>query len=147
EFRERRLRGRMPMQVSEAMKFFDTAVQALAYAHAQGVVHRDVKPGNLFYTQTREGPTLKVLDFGLAKIFNDEAIGMQPSVKTAGNFFMCSPSYGAPEQFDSRVGEVGPWTDVYAVALVFVEALADKKARHADSMAEAALLALNPATR
>ncbi len=147
EFRERRARGRMPLNLEEAIKLFDPAVQALAYAHSQGVVHRDVKPGNLIYTQTREGPKLKVLDFGLAKIFDDEAIGMQPSVQTAGNFYMCSPSYGAPEQFDSRTGPVGPWTDVYAIALVFAESLADQKARHADSMAEGAILALNPATK
>jgi eukaryotic-like serine/threonine-protein kinase len=147
EFRERRSRGKMPLSLEEAIKLFDPAVQALAYAHSQGVVHRDVKPGNLIYTQTREGPKLKVLDFGLAKIFDDEAIGMTPSVQTAGNFYMCSPSYGAPEQFDSRVGPVGPWTDVYAIALVFVESLADQKARHADSMAEGAILALNPATK
>ena len=147
EFRERRGRGKMPLSLEEAIKLFDPAVQALAYAHSQGVVHRDIKPGNLIYTQTREGWKLKVLDFGLAKIFDDEAIGMQPSVKTAGNFYMCSPSYGAPEQFDPRIGPVGPWTDVYAIALVIVESLADQKARHADSMAEGAILALSPATK
>jgi serine/threonine-protein kinase len=147
EFKERRARGRMPLSLDEAVKLFEPAVQALAYAHSQGVVHRDVKPGNLIYTQTREGAKLKVLDFGLAKIFNDEAIGMQPSVQTQGNFFMCSPSYGAPEQFDPKLGQVGPWTDVYAMALVFTESLADRKARHAESMAEGALLALNPATK
>jgi eukaryotic-like serine/threonine-protein kinase len=147
EFRERRARGKMPLTLEEAIKLFDPAVQALAHAHSQGVVHRDVKPGNLIYTQTREGPKLKVLDFGLAKIFDDEAIGMQPSVQTSGNFYMCSPSYGAPEQFDPRTGPTGPWTDVYAMALVFVESLADQKARHADSMAEGAILALNPATK
>jgi serine/threonine-protein kinase len=147
EFKVRRARGQMPLSLDEAVKLFDSAAQALAYAHSQGVAHRDVKPGNLVYTQTREGRKLKVLDFGLAKIFDDEAIGMAPSVKTQGNIYMCSPSYGAPEQFDPRIGEIGPWTDVYALALVFTESLADKKARHAESMAEGALLALNPATR
>ncbi len=147
EFRERRGRGKMPLNLEDAIALFDPAVQALAYAHSQGVVHRDVKPGNLIYTQTREGWKLKVLDFGLAKIFDDEAIGMQASVQTGGNFFMCSPSYGAPEQFDPRIGKIGPWTDVYAIALVFTESLADQKARHADSMAEGAILALSPGTK
>ncbi len=146
ELRERRERGRMPLSLHEAMKLFEPASLALAHAHSQGVVHRDVKPGNLFYTETRDGSKLKVLDFGLAKVFDDEAMGMKPSAKTAGHLFTCSPSYGAPEQFDPRLSAVGPWTDVYAMALVMVESLTDRRARHADSMAQGAVLALDPAT-
>ena len=80
-----------------------------------------MKPGNLFLTRTREGVRMKVLDFGLAKILDDEAIGVRPSVETGVGVQFCSPSYGAPEQYASKLGKIGPSTDVYSLALVLLE--------------------------
>ena len=147
EFGDRRPHGR-PFGLDEAVRLFEPAVQAIDFAHSQGVIHRDIKPGNLFLATTREGVRMKVLDFGLAKILHDDtAVGVVPSVKTMNNVLMCSPSYGAPEQFEAELGPIGPWTDVYSLALVFVEGLANKKARHATSMTEGAVLALSKTYR
>jgi serine/threonine protein kinase len=146
ELRERRARGEKAMSFEDAIALLEPAVQAIAYAHSQGIVHRDIKPGNLHVLPPRDGPRMKVLDFGLAKILHDDSIGRMPSVKTAGNVFFASPSYGAPEQFDPRLGGVGPWTDVYALALVFMEMVAGRKVRHADTMADAVIIALDPKT-
>lgn len=137
--------SRARFSLQEAVALFDPAVKALDYAHSQSVIHRDIKPGNLFLTRTREGTRLKVLDFGLAKILHDEkaVVGVSQSVKTINNMLMCSPSYGAPEQFDASVGPIGPWTDVYAFALVFIEALTLQKARPAGNLTEGAIRALD----
>jgi serine/threonine-protein kinase len=135
EMRSRAMKGR-PYSLEEAMDVFDPVFSALAHAHSQGIVHRDVKPGNLFLARGRDGQSrVKVLDFGLAKIY-EPTLGVAPSVETMKGVALCSPSYGAPEQFVKRFGEIGPWTDVYALALVLLEALSNRKARHADTLVE-----------
>jgi serine/threonine-protein kinase len=126
ELDDRRARGLTGRPLAEAVRLLDSAVDALAYAHAQGVVHRDLNPGNLFLTKTPSGTKLKVLDFGVAKIMGESALAMGPQARTLGNVRIFTPAYGAPEQFDDRVGTIGPWTDVYAVALVVLEVLTDR---------------------
>ena len=147
DFRQRRLHGFMGRTLDEVIELFEPAALAIAYAHEQGVVHRDVKPGNLFLARTRAGTTrLKVLDFGLAKIVGESELGIVPSVQTVGaHTIVCSPAYGAPEQFDPAVGKIGPWTDVYALGLVLLEALRDKKVRTGDGLAQCAVQALDAA--
>jgi serine/threonine-protein kinase len=150
DFRHRRAQGLKGRTLDEVLDVFEPAVRAVAYAHSQGVVHRDLKPGNLFFARppgSRAGGDgtmrLKVLDFGLAKIV-DETIGIAPSVKTRGHFMICSPSYGAPEQFDPKAGPVGPWTDVYSLGMLVLEALRDKRVRVGEGLAQCAVEALDP---
>lgn len=146
ELKERRQQRLAPRTLEAAVALLDPAVGGLAYAHAHDVVHRDVKPGNLFLTRTREGVRMKVLDFGLAKILSDESIGVRPSVETGIGVHFCSPSYGAPEQFSGQVGKIGPWTDVYSLTLVLLEVMIGDKVRPAGSLADGLLKALEPAT-
>ena len=144
DLRDRRERRVRPRTLEEAVKLLDSAATAVAYAHEQGVVHRDIKPGNLFFTETPTGVRLKVLDFGLAKILDDEAIGLRPSVETGVGMAMCSPSYGAPEQFSSQIGPIGPWTDVYSLTIVLLELMRGEKVRPAGNLAEGLLAAIDP---
>ena len=146
DVRERRDAGRPGRSLEESIALLDSAARALAHAHAQGVVHRDVKPGNLFFARTPAGTRLKVLDFGFAKILGEEAIGIRPSVKTGVGIAFCSPSYGAPEQFEARLGPIGPWTDVYSLALVLLEVMKGEKIRPASNLAEGLICALDPRT-
>jgi eukaryotic-like serine/threonine-protein kinase len=141
---ERRTRGLTGRPLAEVVKLLDSAIDALAYAHAQGVVHRDLNPGNLFLAKTPSGTKLKVLDFGVAKILADSALAMGPGARTLGNVRIFTPAYGAPEQFDDRVGAIGPWTDVYAVALVVLEVLTDRTVMDGEHIGELAAKALNP---
>ncbi len=143
DLRERRVQGKTGRTIHEIIELFEPAVSAVAFAHAQGVVHRDLKPGNLYLAKTASGIRLKVLDFGLAKII-DPVGGIAPSFQTMGNNTICSPSYGAPEQFDTSVGKIGPWTDVYALGLLVLELLRDKRVRKGDGLAQCALEALSP---
>ena len=146
ELKERRDRKLGVRTLDQAVQLLDSAVGGIAYAHSHDVVHRDVKPGNLFLTRTREGVRMKVLDFGLAKILSDEAIGVRPSVETGVGVHFCSPSYGAPEQFTSQVGKIGPATDVYSLTLVLFEILCGEKVRPANNLADGLMKALDPQT-
>jgi len=143
DFRARRAKGFQGRSLEEMLAMFAPGVLALDYAHRQGVVHRDVKPGNLYLQARADGTArMKVLDFGLAKIL-DETIGITMAA-TAGSFMMCSPRYAAPEQFNPQVGKIGPWTDVYSVALVLLEALRDVPVRKTDAMVAGMAEALDP---
>jgi serine/threonine protein kinase len=147
QFADRRARGMHGRPLAEVVKLLDSAVDAVAYAHAQGVIHRDLNPGNLFLARTGAGTKLKVLDFGVAKILSDSALAMGPSARTLGNVRMFAPAYGAPEQFDDRVGVIGAWTDVYALALVVLEALTDRCVVEGEHLGEFAMRALDKVNR
>jgi serine/threonine-protein kinase len=100
-----------PRPLAEAKRIAVELGHALGHAHAVGVVHRDLKPENLFLAESHAaggGRVLKVLDFGIAKVLGDSAR------TTAG---VGTPLWASPEQL--MRGHVGPWTDVWAVGLVF----------------------------
>lgn len=104
--------------LDEITRKLEPIALALAAAHDAGVAHRDVKPGNLFVT--RDG-SMRLLDFGIAKVAEDRARGFG-STATARSAFTLN--YAAPEQLLNR--PTGPWTDVYALAVVCVELLAGR---------------------
>lgn len=97
-----------------------TVLDALAHAHAQGVVHRDLKPDNVLLGD--RGPVLT--DFGLA--FNPAVVG---SALESGSYG--TPGYMAPEQIRNDWRAFGPWTDLYAVGCMAFE-LVCGYAPHAD---------------
>jgi serine/threonine protein kinase len=138
DLKERRQRSMIGRTLLDTIRLLDPAAMAIEYAHAQGVVHRDLKPGNIFMATTRDGVRTKVLDFGLAKVLTDDGIGLGPAQHTMSQGIFCSLSYGAPEQFDPQRGPIGPWTDVYSFAFVILEVLMDKKVRPAETMVDAA---------
>lgn len=147
DFADRREAGMHGRPLRDVITLLDSAIDALAYAHSQGVVHRDLNPGNLFLAQTPAGTKVKILDFGVAKVMADAAIAMGPTARTVGNLRMFAPAYGAPEQFDDRLGAIGPWTDVYAIGLVVLEALADRTVMDGDHLGEFATKALDATRR
>ena len=113
--------GTLPRTLPQAMELLDPIAQALGLAHRRGIVHRDVKPSNMFVVGhgTAAGVTLKLLDFGIAKVVEDAREA--GAFKQTGVFTAFTPAYGAPEQFSRAIGTTGPWTDVFALALVLLE--------------------------
>ena len=95
--------------------------EALEVAHNNGVAHRDIKPSNVFIVDENGNEVTKVLDFGIAKVVEGLSAGFLNT--SAGTSQAYTPAYAAPEQFAKRHGSTGPWTDVYALALLCVELL------------------------
>ena len=91
----------------------DAMLAALAHAEHEGIVHRDLKPENVLVSPDGH---VKIADFGIAKAINR----VNPSVLlTATGMAIGTPAYMAPEQ--AMAGEVGPWTDLYALGCMAYE--------------------------
>ncbi|HSU72276.1 MAG TPA: serine/threonine-protein kinase [Candidatus Binatia bacterium] len=109
--------AQFPPQVFSLERSLDLVIplaDALHYCHQRKIFHRDIKPGNILLT--KEG-TPKLFDFGICKDYGDASQTMVGS--TLG-----TPSYMAPEQWDSHLTPVSSKTDVYALGMTLVEMLA-----------------------
>ncbi len=98
----------------ETLELMGQAARALVKTHEKGVVHRDLKPDNLFLTRRDDGsPRLKILDFGIAKVVKENLTGPQATTKTFG-----TPFYMAREQITGESALIGPRSDLYALAQI-----------------------------
>ncbi|MGK4002846.1 SUMF1/EgtB/PvdO family nonheme iron enzyme [Sorangium sp. So ce1036] len=114
-----------PRDLREAVALLEPAVTALELVHARGIAHRDIKPANLFVIGPARGATtlVKVLDFGIAKVMAEHAAAATALAHTGKDITAFTPIYGAPEQFSRTHGATGPWTDVFAMALILIEVM------------------------
>ena len=112
-----------PRSLPEAMALLEPAAIALDVAHRAGVAHRDLKPANIMVVGNPRGhdPTVKLLDFGIAKVMAEHEQLQQQLQLTGHQITAFTPNYGAPEQFSRNYGATGPWTDVFALALILEE--------------------------
>ncbi|HEV2997577.1 MAG TPA: protein kinase [Solirubrobacteraceae bacterium] len=115
------------VEVEEAVAIIEQACEGLQYAHRHGVVHRDVKPGNLL--RSREGE-VKLADFGIAKATEQSSITQVGSV-------LGTAAYLAPEQ--ARGEEAGPRADLYALGVVTYQLISGRLPYEATSLTELAL--------
>jgi len=132
--------SRGPLRLREAIQIGADVARGLAAAHDAGIVHRDVKPDNIFLTT--EGRT-KILDFGIAKLRRSSvempAVDiahvptMTPTTADTG-MVIGTPGYMAPEQLDG--GTVDARTDIFALGVVLYEMIAGKRAFASDSAVE-----------
>jgi serine/threonine-protein kinase len=112
-------RGALP--VREALELALSVLRGLTVAQEAGLVHRDIKPQNLFLCDGPGAKLVKVLDFGIAKVVDDAVLSgvLPPRFATQEGVSIGTPHYGAPEQL--RGGVVSPATDVYAMGIVLYE--------------------------
>ncbi|MGK2859318.1 MAG: serine/threonine-protein kinase [Thermoanaerobaculia bacterium] len=103
-----------PLPPTRAAEILRDCAEALAAAHAQGIVHRDIKPANILLT---ESGRVKIADFGIARLVGD-------SHPTDRGIIMGTPNYMAPEQIDGR--GVGPATDVFELGCVLYEMISGR---------------------
>jgi serine/threonine protein kinase len=110
------------LTVDHLFDWIPQVCEALQYAHSQGIVHRDIKPGNIMIS--REG-NVKVADFGLAKLTSGDG---QNTRLTMTNMTMGTPDYVAPEALEEGI-EIDHRADIYAVGVMLYEMLTGKVPR------------------
>jgi serine/threonine-protein kinase len=104
-----------PLTIRETVEILDTICDALEAAHEQKVIHRDLKSDNVFLASTRGKSTVKLLDFGIAKLGGGRT-DLASIGKTATGIVVGTPAYMSPEQ--ARGQAVGPRTDVYQLGVL-----------------------------
>jgi serine/threonine protein kinase len=120
--KERLNQGPLPWQ--QAVRLLIPIADALAYAHGQGIIHRDVKPSNILITQSG-APMLA--DFGVAKFYDTE----ETADLTGTGMGVGTPEYMAPEQVTSRSADHR--VDIYSIGVVFYEMVTGRKPYQADT--------------
>jgi len=128
--RARAAAGKRPFTLPELVPFFEPIAKALERAHhfegpagTESIAHCDLKPENVFVANVGGERVPKILDFGVAEVRG----AATRAAKAGDEVTLFTPAYGAPEQWSPKeLGETGPWTDVWGLALTLVEALAGK---------------------
>jgi serine/threonine-protein kinase len=124
------LREETRLGVVDTLELVDGACRGLAHAHRMGVVHRDVKPGNIMRS---DDGAVKLADFGIAKAM----VGQTSQITQAGSV-LGTAAYLAPEQASGA--EVGPAADLYGLGVVTYQLLAGRLPYDAGSLTELAML-------
>jgi len=124
------LREETRLGVSDTLMLVDGACRGLAHAHRMGVIHRDVKPGNILRS---DDGAVKLADFGIAKAM----VGGASQITQAGSV-LGTAAYLAPEQASG--GEVGPPADLYGLGVVTYQLLAGRLPYDAASLTELAMM-------
>ncbi len=107
------VRSGRPLEPVRALEITDGILGALDYSHRNGIVHRDIKPGNVMVTK---GGAIKVTDFGIARALADSAATMTSTSSVMGTAQYLSPEQARGEQVDAR-------SDLYSTGVVLFEML------------------------
>ena len=129
------LEERGPLRIETAAEYIVQACEAIAEAHAAGIIHRNIKPQNLFLSKSVGGaPKVKVLDFGVSKSLVTSGAGGLTQTRS----MLGSPLYMSPEQMRSS-RDVDARADVWALGVVLYELLTQRWPFEAESMPELCL--------
>lgn len=112
--------------IDQALMIIEQIAKGLDEAHAQDIIHRDLKPDNIFVSPVAGGVHVKVLDFGIAKVHDDNQ-----AITHTGDIHG-TPYYMAPEQIDGK--NILPATDFYAIGCILYEMFTGKPPFIADSV-------------
>jgi eukaryotic-like serine/threonine-protein kinase len=122
----RLLRG-TPLEPRRAAELLLAMAEAIHYAHSRGLLHRDLKPGNVIVDGSGRP---RIMDFGLAKELYLE------SSLTESNAILGTPSYMSPEQAEGKIAELSPKSDVYSLGAVLYETITGRPPFRAHNLSE-----------
>ena len=112
-----------PVPVADAVRYTDGILEALEYSHRAGVVHRDIKPGNVMVTDAGQ---VKVMDFGIARAVSDSSSTVAETTTILGTAAYFSPEHAKGEAVDARA-------DLYSTGVVLYELLTGRQPFRGDS--------------
>lgn len=112
---------RARLDTRRRLELFIKVCQAIQHAHQKGVIHRDIKPGNILVTVQEGAPVPKVIDFGIAKATNTELT--QKSFFTEYHQLIGTPAYMSPEQAEMTGLDIDTRSDIYSLGVLLYELL------------------------
>jgi serine/threonine protein kinase len=125
---------RPKLSTEEVATIFAPVIAAVVSAHARGIVHRDLKPENIFLASGADEPlTVKVLDFGVAKLLEDDGQSAGATLVTGTGAMLGTPSYMAPEVGMADTA-IDARADIWALGVMLYECLAGKRPLEAPSI-------------
>ena len=123
-------RGALP--AADILAIFLPVLDAIAAAHASGVLHRDLKPSNIVVGQVGGIPRPVVLDFGIARVTEDANDGLQPRERTRDGAHLGTPAWMSPEQVRGQ-SDLDERSDVFSLGAILYEMAMGRTAFEADS--------------
>ncbi len=137
------LKVRQVLPPAEAIRLTTEVLNALQYAHERGLIHRDIKPGNMLF---KADGKLMLCDFGLVKVFSAEGEYKSPfdTASETGPAITGTPEYMPPEQIN---GQPSPASDIYAVGIVLYEMLTGVRPFTSNSVMSVLMKQLNEQPR
>ena len=113
---------RFPLDWVDLVNLCGGILRGLGHAHAYGIIHRDIKPGNVLLGSTADlRPSVKLADFGIADALVHHRRVTGEFTASSVEAALGTPRYMAPEQFRGRWRDYGPWTDLYAFGVMVWE--------------------------
>jgi serine/threonine-protein kinase len=131
-----RLDRERALSVADLARVMLPVISAVGTAHAAGVVHRDLKPDNIFLAREPDGATtVKVLDFGIAKVLTAVDDGPHAGALTGTGAMLGTPYYMAPEQIYGE-RDIDHRADIWALGVIFYECLSGGRPTHAANVGQ-----------
>ncbi len=115
------LKDNSKLPIKRCLDILIPVCEVLAEAHKSGIIHRDIKPDNIFLHQTKEGEVIKVVDFGIAKLVDKDEKTTPSNLTGTGNL-VGTPAYMAPERLSNKPYDGR--SDVYSVGILLYQMLA-----------------------
>lgn len=125
------------LSIGARVELFKKVCEAVQHAHSKGVIHRDIKPGNIMVAHTDDGPMPKVIDFGVAKAINQRLT--EDTIFTEQGQVIGTPEYMSPEQAEMAGTDIDTRSDIYSLGVVLYELLSGRRPFDAGVLRKAAM--------
>ena len=114
------------LTLEQRLRLFILVCKALAHAHFKGILHRDIKPGNVLITEEAGSPIPKIIDFGIARLLEDDQ-GLTQDEISPGSLHYMSPEQAGMRDAQGKRIECDPRTDVYSLGVMLYELIVGRR--------------------